>query len=177
MNSRVYKKYKGIEQRGFTFIELIVVIVLLGLMFSFALPKMDGFLFSSDTDKASRWIVLNVSNLKSKSVKDQVRYALNVDVPANTFFISTDEMDEELLADARNNGFKLGNDVSLVDVVFPFESPADEEMTNIFFYKKGYSDNAIIHIENESGEKISFIIEPFLPGVEIKEGFVLFEKD
>lgn len=145
-------------------------------MFTFALPKMDGFLFSSDTDKVSRWIVLNVSNLKSKSVKEQVRYSLNVDAPSNTFFISTDEMDEELLSEARENGFKPGDNITIVDVVFPFESPDDEEMTNIYFYKKGYSDNAIIHIESGSGEKLSFIIEPFLPGVEIAEGFVLFDR-
>lgn len=175
MNNRQAIKCKGVKQNGFTLIELIVVIVLIGLMFTFALPKMDGFLFSSTTDRVSRWIVLNTSNLKTKAVKDQKRYSLNVDVSANTLYISTDEMDDALLTEAHENGFKLGDSVHLVDVVFPFENPEDEEMSNILFYKKGYSDNAIIHIENEAGEKFSFIIEPFLSDVAIKEGFVLFD--
>jgi len=175
LNNRLAEKYKGVKQGGFTLIELIVVIVLIGLMFTFALPKMDGFLFSSETDRVSRWIVLNIPNLKAKSVKDQKRYSLNVDVSENTLYISTDEMDDALLSEARENGFKLGDSVHLVDVVFPFANPEDEEMSNVFFYIKGYSDNAIIHIENESGEKFSFIIEPFLSSVEIKEGFVLFD--
>lgn len=163
------------NQSGFTFIELIVVIVLLGLMFTFALPKMDGFLFSSETDRVSRWIVLNVANLKTLAVKDQKRYALNVDTDANILFVTTDEMDEELVNEARKGGFNLGDSVRLVDVIFPFPSPDDEEMTNIFFYKKGYSDNAIIHVETESGEKLSFIIEPFLTSVEIRDGFIIFD--
>lgn len=175
MNSGQIVKSKGVKQGGFTLIELIVVIVLIGLMFTFALPKMDGFLFSGETDRVSRWIVLNIPNLKTKAVKDQKRYSLNVDVPANTLYISTDEMDDALLHQARENGFKLGDSVRLVDVVFPFENPEDEEMLNVFFYTKGYSDNAIIHIENENSERFSFIIEPFLSGVEIKEGFVLFD--
>ncbi len=175
MISKPYKKFKGVKQSGFTLIELIVVIVLLGLMFSFALPKMDGFLFSSGTDKVSRWVILNVLNLKRKAVKEQIRYSLNVDIPENSFFISIDGMDEIALAEARENGYKLGDNVKIIDVVFPFESPDEEKITNIFFYTKGYSDNAIIHIENRDGEKFSFVIEPFLPGVEIKEELVEFD--
>ncbi len=177
MNSIPDIKFNGVKQSGFTFIELVVVIVLLGLMFSFALPKMDGFLFSSGTDRVSRWIILNVSNLKSKAVKEQIRYSLNVDIPENSFFISIDEMDETALEEARKNSFKLGSDVKLIDVVFPFENPDEEKITNVFFYTKGYSDSAIIHVENRDGEKFSFVIEPFLPGVEIKEGIVEFDNE
>ncbi len=162
---------------GFTLIELIVVLVLLSIMFTFALPKMDGFLFSSDTDRVSKWIFLNVASLKSKAVKDQVVYSLNADTDENSFFISTEEMDEEMLDEARKNSFKLPEDVRIIDIVFPFEiSEEDEESTGILFYTKGYSDNAIIHVENSNGEKISYIIEPFLPSVDIREGFFLFDE-
>ena len=173
MNNRACEKY--INQKGFTFIELVVVIVLLGMMFSFALPRMDGLLFTSKIDKTSRWIVLNIANLKNKSVKEQIRFALNVDISANSFFITSEGMSEEALTEAVENSFKLGDGVTAVDLLFPFESPDEEKISNIFFYTKGYSDNAIIHIEDESGEKLSFIVQPFLPGVEIREGFIVFE--
>ncbi len=166
------RKYSG----GFTLIELIVVIVLVALMFTFAMPRMDGFLFSSGTDKVSKWIVLNVASLKTKAVKNQVGYALNADLADNTFFISTDEMDEDMLAEARKNCFRLPESVKIADIVFPFELEEDDESTGILFYVQGYSDNAIIHIENDSGDKYSYIIEPFLSSVEIKEGFVLFDE-
>ncbi len=160
---------------GFTLIELIVVIVLIGLMASFALPRMDGFIFSGSTDRVSKWIILNVASLKNNAVKDQVDYALNADLSENSFFISTAEMDEDMLGEARENSFKLPDTVSIIDIVFPFEMDDDEESTGILFYSKGYSDNAIIHIENDSGERYSYIIEPFLPSVEVRDGFVLFD--
>ncbi len=137
---------------------------------------MDGFLFSSGTDKVSKWIVLNVASLKIKAVKDQVVYSLNADPDSNSFFISTEDMDEEMLNEARKNSFKLPESVRIVDVIFPFELHEDDEEAGILFYLKGYSDSAIIHLENSSGDNYSFIIEPFLTSVEIRDGFVMFDE-
>lgn len=164
------------NQKGFTLIELIVVIVLIGVMFSFALPRMEGYLFSDGTDRVSRWIVLNVANLKGMAVKDQTRYALNVDVANNAFWVSSEMMDETGIEEAKKNSFVLTDDVRIVDVVYPYEGKDDEEMSDILFYKKGYSDNAIIHMENNDNKRFSYVIEPFMPQVEIKEGFVLFDE-
>lgn len=163
------------DQKGFTFIELIVVIVLIGLMFSFALPKMDGYLFSDGTDRVSRWLVLNVTHLKSRAVKDQARYALNVDIANNAFWISSEAMDEEGLEEAKKQSFVLSDDVKIVDVIHPYEPSEDEEMNDVLFYRKGYSDRAVIHIENDDEKRFSFVIEPFLPGVEIRDGFVGYD--
>ena len=82
------------NQRGFTLIELIVVIVLIGLMFGFALPKMDNLLYMSDRDKVARWVVLNVEHLKNLSIQKQVRHILHVDIPANTLWISQEDMEQ-----------------------------------------------------------------------------------
>jgi len=42
-------------------------------------------------------------------------------------------------------------------------------IAEIFFYKKGYSDQAVIVIENEDNRKLFFTIEPFLPAVKLYE--------
>lgn len=167
------------DRSGFTLIELIVVIVLLGLMVAFAIPRMDGYLFSGGMDRVSRWIVLNVSELKSKAVRDQSDYRLHADTAANLFYISAEIMDEEMLEAARKSGFKLPDSVSITDVIFPFEpdTEADEMADGIRFYKKGYSDNAIIHIESAGGDRLSFIIEPFISKVTVRDGFILFDND
>lgn len=174
MNIIIYNKEKT-NQKGFTLIELIVVIVLIGLMFTFALPKMDGFLFTSSTDRVSRWIVLNVANLKKLSMKKQLVHVLNIDTESNSLWISTEDMDEAGVLEARENGFTFPESVNIVDVVYPFEGDEDGEFKDIFFYKQGYSDNAIIHIENNDDEKFSYIVQPFQQLVEISDGFVLFD--
>ena len=161
--------------KGFTLIELIVVIVLISMMFSFALPKMDSFLFIDNRDKVSRWVILNVQNLKNLSVKNKIRYILHVDTQNNMFWISSEGMDEAAQAEAMKNGYKLPNNIRLVDVVYPSQRK-DDERSDIYFYTRGYSDQAIIHMENSDNEKMSFVIEPFLPPVGIKDGFVMFDE-
>ena len=45
----------------------------------------------------------------------------------------------------------------------------------ILFHKQGYSDKALIHIEDNSGEKMSFLIEPFLKRVKFYDRQVGFD--
>ncbi|GAB6097753.1 hypothetical protein JCM14469_40070 [Desulfatiferula olefinivorans] len=164
------------DQRGFTFIEIIVVIVLIGLMFSFALPRMDGLLYMDNRDRVSRWVVLNVEHLKGLSVKKQVRYILHVDISANAFWISEEGMEEDALAEARKSGFALPPDIRLVDIIYPFPGREDDTRSEVFFYPQGYCDHAVIHMENADRDKLSFVIEPFLPPVGIRDGFVMFDE-
>ncbi len=46
----------------------------------------------------------------------------------------------------------------------------------ICFYKAGYSDKAIIHIEDEDHYQVSFLIEPFLPNMKLYQEYVSFEE-
>ncbi len=164
------------DQNGFTLIELIVVIVLIGMMFSFALPKMDGFLYLDNRDRVSRWVILNVERLKHLAVQKQVPQILHVDIKENMFWVSEQGMDEAALEKARDGGYKLPEDIRLVDIIYPAPTVKDGERSDIVFYTRGYSDHAIIHMQNDDDDKMSFMVEPFLPPVGLKEGFVLFEE-
>ena len=46
---------------------------------------------------------------------------------------------------------------------------------DIYFNEKGYSDKAIIHLENDDNEKFSFLIEPFLLRVRLYNSYAGFE--
>ena len=78
--------------------------------------------------------------------------------------------DEEQLA-AEQKGFKLPPNLRVRDVEFPDNKIISSGRTQISFYPKGYSDQAVIHLENKD-EKISFRIEPFLSTVKIFEEYV-----
>ena len=150
-------------------IELIVVIVLMSMLFAFTMPRLGGYLFKSDTKKVSRWIVVMVGNLKTKAVSEQLRYVLHADSSANKFWISHGSMDEEALIKAAEDGYKLPGDVKIKGVLPPRDTGDSPE--TIVFYKKGYSEKAVIHIEGEDGDSLYFLIEPFLPGVEITDDY------
>jgi hypothetical protein len=84
-------------------------------------------------------------------------------------------MPEEALQSAETNGYKLPEDIKLLDVEYPDQEKISVGQADIYFNEKGYSDKAIIHLENDDNEKFSFLIEPFLLRVRLYNGYTEFE--
>jgi prepilin-type N-terminal cleavage/methylation domain-containing protein len=163
------------KNNGFTLIELIVVISLISLMFFFAIPRIPVDALSDNTRKVSRWIMLNVSALKEKAVHDQKRYVLHLSLDSNRLWVTSEIMSEEELEEAAAIGYNLPEDIKLLDVEYPDKEKISLGQADIYFYKKGYSDKAIIHITNNDNEVLSFLIEPFLSRARLYNKYLEFE--
>ena len=163
------------QNNGFTLIELIVVISLISLMFFFAIPRIQVDILSDNTRKVSQWIMLNISSLKEKAVHDQKRYVLHLSLDSNRLWVSNDTMSAEELEDAAAIGYNLPEDIKLLDVEYPDKEKISVGQADIYFYKKGYSDKAIIHITNNDNEVLSFLIEPFLSRARLYNKYLEFE--
>ncbi len=162
------------HQQGFTLIELIVVMVIISLLVFIVVPKFDRYFISDNTKVVTRSLIYRIMDLKSKAVKDRINYVLHVDVSANKFWISNGAMEEEALAGAEESAFELPDDVRLVSVIKPNDDDVAEPTDNLIFYKKGYSDMAIIHIEDTDDRQVSLKVEPFLLTVDVLDGFAEF---
>jgi prepilin-type N-terminal cleavage/methylation domain-containing protein len=156
---------------GFTLIEIVTVLALISILLVVAVPRIPDTLFIDETKKASRWIMAKVQVLKDRAAREQKRYALHIDMGSKKMWISNEAMsDDELLA-AEQKGFKLPPSLRIRDVEFPDNKIISSGQTEIFFYPQGYSDQAVIHLENKD-EQISFRIEPFLSTVKLFEEYV-----
>jgi hypothetical protein len=54
-------------------------------------------------------------------------------------------------------------------VEFPGDRIVDTGTVPIRFYKKGYSDRAILHASEDESKSLSYFIEPFLSHVKLVE--------
>ncbi|MEE8430961.1 MAG: type II secretion system protein [Candidatus Desulfatibia sp.] len=160
---------------GFTLIELIVVISLISLILFIAIPRFQSTVFTDNTKKTSRWIIGKVQSLKTRAVRDQNLYILNVDMDSNSMWVTHASMTEDELQNASQNTYQLPGDVRVLEVEYPHDNKIEGGRADIYFYAKGYSDMAIIHIENSDSEQFSFRIEPFLQQVKMFPGYVGFE--
>ena len=145
-------------------------------MLFFAVPRLQQSMFANETKKVSRWILVNVSALKDKAVKKQLRHVLHADIDNNRFWISNAAMTEDLLADAREKGFSLPDGFRLIDVAFPGDRKVSGGTAAITFYPKGYSDRAIVHLADDNNRRRSYLVEPFLPRAKIKHEYVEFQE-
>ena len=160
--------------RGFTLIELVVVMALIAIMMALAIPNLQHIL-TDDTRKASQWILVQVPRLKSRAVSEGKIYTLHADMDGNMLWISNDGMSDEELSQAKKKGFALSDSIFLLDVTYADGDIIDSGEASIRFYPKGYSDMVILHLGENNGNKRSFLIEPFLSQVELKEEYVDFE--
>ena len=74
-----------------------------------------------------------------------------------------------------NIGLRAGQG-ALDDVEYPGLGKVTTGRADIFFYKENYSQAAFIHVEDDEYHKMTFQIEPFLPGVKIFDEYIEFEE-
>jgi prepilin-type N-terminal cleavage/methylation domain-containing protein len=160
---------------GFTLIELVAVISIIGMMLFFAIPRLDNTGEpEGDLKTASRWILLNVQALKSRSVTEHKSFALHAGFDDNAFSIVDLSPPEQTAAAHSPKEYRLPAGVVLTDVEYPKKGTVSIQGTDIYFYKKGYSDKAIIHLKDEEGGIHSIVIEPFLPSARLYDEYVAF---
>jgi prepilin-type N-terminal cleavage/methylation domain-containing protein len=164
------------NNRGFTLLELIVVMAIISIMLFISLPRFGNMFSEGDsTKKFSRWIISQVRLLKNFAVRDQKLYILNVDIDANRIWTTTESGESEGSPPSVFPSYQFSEGIHIIDIEYPGKGKISLGQTEILFNKKGYSDKALIHIENDNGEQLSYLIEPFLKSVKIYQHYAGFE--
>ncbi len=164
--------------KGFTLLELIVVITLLSIMLMFAIPRFQSSTFSNGPEKTSRWLLANVQALKIRAWREKKNYILETDIDAGKFTILEDILidqnaDEEK-PKKKEKSHSLPEGVTIADVEFPGIDKIASGTAKIHFHAKGYSDKALIHLKTAEGDRLTFLIEPFLPRAELFKEYTGF---
>ncbi|MDX9786027.1 MAG: type II secretion system protein [Desulfobacterales bacterium] len=149
------------EKSGFTLIELIVVMALIGIVMFAALPRFQRVI----TDPArivSQWIIWKIPELKQRAVSENRRYALQIDLSENKLWTTHEAMSEAEKVQAAESGYVLPHSISVSNIEFPDDRVISTGVAQILFYSKGYSDRAIIHLSSGDDRTFSYVIEPFL---------------
>ena len=155
---------------GFTYLELVVVMAILALLFFFSLPRLDSYLFSDPSKKVARLIVSTVQNLKQRALTDQKEYRLCIATETGELWVADATMDKKGLAEARKNGFSLPDTMNIEAPDFSSDSEGLSGEVMVRFYPKGYSDGGELLLV-EDGHKLRLVIEPFLSRVEVVEDY------
>ena len=171
----IFVPFRNTHDGGFTLIELVVVMALIGTMLFVALPNFQH-LIADETRKTSQWILLQVPKYRTLAVSKTQTCTLHVDMSDQRLWFSSSLMTEEELLEATEKGLKLDNPPRLLDVTYSYGDIINSGEAIINFYSKDYCDKAILHMESEDGDPVSFIFEPFLTQVLLEEGYVDFEE-
>ncbi|RJQ68475.1 MAG: prepilin-type N-terminal cleavage/methylation domain-containing protein [Desulfobacteraceae bacterium] len=159
---------------GFTLLELLVVMLLITIVFAVTIPRLDSSLMQDPRKKTTRWVVNTVSELRAMAIETQKKHALVIDLEGGRIWFVHADMDEEALSAASEKAFRLPGGIKIVDVQFPRRQPVSSGTGEIVFYPGGYSEQAVINLEDEDARRFAYKIEPLLPKVKAVDEWLEF---
>ncbi len=147
------------------------MIALLSIVLVITIPRFHNVLVADSSGKTSRWLIGTIKALRESALRQQKRYTLHIDMDAGRLWTSDASMTEEAILEAASTGYILPDDVRLLDVEFPVNGTVSAGRVDIFFYPRGYSDPALIHMNREDSLTLTYVIEPFLSELGIYETY------
>lgn len=168
-------------EQGFTLLELIIVMVLISLTASFALPKIQSSLYSDELSATAQRFVGLVTEAAQEARARHSTFALRFNAETKTFLLVplfTGPETEEERADKAYLRAKLEESVTLTGIeTRQDKTGAGSDDTGILFTSKGYTQKAAIHFEGDDGARVTVMLSPFLGVARILEGHVALEED
>ena len=160
------------NKRGFTLIELMVVMLLISIILAVAIPRFDSAPFQDPRKKLSRWMINAVRHLRTEAIQKQKVQALVVDLSGQRMWMIHEEMSEQELEAAAEKAFTIDRSIRMMNARYPDQESINTGTIEVRFYPSGYSDRVLILLESEDTERISFLLEPLLPKVKILDEWI-----
>ena len=164
-----------LDRRGYTLIELIVVLVLIGIMLTVAAPRLRNALLTDDLKGIARKMIGIINNLRNEAIREQRDYFLHLDLDANRFWVSYGSMTDEERAVAVEEGPNLSPDIRIHDVWIRGKGKIVAGEARISFTRRGYTQKSAIHLSSEDGRGLTLILSPFLGKVKVINRYVDFD--
>ena len=163
------------KTNGYTFIELTVVVFLIGLTLVLTVPKFRYAMLTDDLKATVRRMVGTVRSLRNEAIREQKIYTLHFDLESNRFWIESADMTDEGRDLAYEKAYRLPEGVRILDVWSGARGKKVDGKAAIRFTKKGYIEQSVIHLAAEDGREFTLELSPFLGKVKVSEKYIEFE--
>lgn len=167
------------SSRGFTLLELIVVIVIISIFTTLAMPRLTDTALFDQLKTASRKISGIVMETGQEAVRARANYLMVIDMNANSVRAGREEAEETGFGaqgfgpEQQNRfGYTLPDSVRIVDVATAHGGKQGMGEVELRFSHKGYVDKTHIHLQDEDGHYMTIMISPFLGVIEVRESYV-----
>lgn len=163
---------KCTEEQGYTLIELSIILILIGIILLFALPKLNT-IGDAGLRAAARGLAGTIQSLFDESILKRKPYQMVFDIGERSYSIVEKSLNEETseVIDTTQKRVALPDQIYIKDIATPLDGKISEGGITIRFYPDGFVDKNIIHISN--GKKDYTLVTTSLTGkVKVMEGYV-----
>ncbi len=157
-------------ERGFTLLELSIVIILLGLFASFTVPLLNRF-NRDDLAWSARRIAGAVQFLYNEAAISGREHRLAIELGENRLSVEVIEKDGEAIR-LEHWGKKLAlpEDIRIKDVQVTGRGQIATGSATIRFLPGGYLEKSLLHLTDQTRD-LTLLFNPFTGATEIREGY------
>ncbi|MGH7781158.1 MAG: pilus assembly FimT family protein [Candidatus Binataceae bacterium] len=161
-------------ERGFTLLELAIVIFIMALMFTIALPYMGGFRKAQLKSEARR-LAGRASYLYDEAATQKVVLRLVFDLDHQRYGVARLDpytANPQFVADHSMAGkiVVMPPTVGIRDVTVADQGTFTRGTVACQFYPEGYVDATVVHLEDLSGHVMTLVFNPLTGQVSILAG-------
>ena len=158
-------------------LELIVVMVLIAITTSLAVPKISNFLYSDQLKVAVRRLVGLINQSSQLAQRQQAPYLLKYIDGERRFVVEPEQIESEKNTAKSDRGLHLVESITVKDLWSWYGGTRSAEDFVIRFNKSGYVEPTVIHLRDEGSHEMSVVLSPFLGKIQIIGDYVMPDKD
>ncbi len=167
----------SLNNRAFTLLELIVVMVLIALTVSFAVPRISDFLYTDQLKVVVRKLVGLINQSSQLAQRQQTPYLLQYIDRERRFIVEAEPKKNEDKPNEKEGELHLSDSVTVKDLWSWYGGTQASTEFVIRFNKNGYVEPTIIHLQEKGGRELSVVLSPFLGKVQVIDSYVNADKD
>ncbi len=160
--------------KGFTLLELLVVLVILGIFLGMFSLRTGGVLSEGDLRVASRRIIAEVGYFRGKaaSTRSEQFLVFNIDKDRLEKKITDEGHGSETLKNGREIILKLPKGVDLVDISVERRGKFQEGEPAIRFSPNGCLERTLVHMRNQKSETYTIEFNPLTGQATIHDSYI-----
>jgi general secretion pathway protein H len=167
----------SLNNRAFTLLELIVVMVLIALTISFAVPRISDFLYTDQLKVVVRKLVGLINQSSQLAQRHQTPYLLQYSDRERRFVVEAEQEKNEDKLIEKEGELHLADSVTVKDLWSWYGGTRSAVEFVVRFNKNGYVEPTIIHLQEQGGQELSVVLSPFLGKVRVVDSYVNADKD
>jgi type II secretion system protein H len=164
---------QGTTRSGFTLIELMVVIVVMGVMLSLVIPRL-GELGEANLKRSARHLTGMVRFLRDEAQARKSVYRLQFDIQGGHYWVEVLTQTGEQTVEFRRAQSEMGTEGSLSgQTTFrDVRAGSHPDEPYIQFTPDGWVEKAFIHLKDGEDKPFTLIVKPLLGDTELLEGYL-----
>ncbi len=163
----------GPRSGGFTLIELVVVIVVLGIMITLVIPTM-GEITGANIKKSARHLTGTIRFLRDEAEAKKTILRLRFDVPNGHYWAEAPVQVDEGTVEFKKLELGMSTEGNLAGetVMRDLRVGSHPDDPWILFTPDGWVEKAFIHLQDGSGKDYTLIVKPLTGDTDLREGDV-----